>query len=195
MMKKAIYLIALVIWAIACNNKNNDVKHDTIHLETKQNKKLIQDSIKSHTNKFYQVSGIIMHKKTWCGGVQIKPNDNTYKIKPFNKKKIYVIKGLINSDTCKIVKEIYTNSKGAFSFDIESGDYGIIIEDWKQTKFRLPTYNFESMGMIKCLKKEYKKPDIKLKVTNKPISNLSYTIIEYCTGGNVCNPCGGTGRP
>ena len=191
-MKTLLYILALVLLTFGCNNKNPNEKPHIALKDTTYLKLQVKDST---NDKLYEISGTILYKKTWCGGVQINPHDNTYKLNPYNNKKILLIKGTLNSDTCTIVEELITNAKAEFKFDVKSGDYGIIIEEGKQVKFKLPAYNFENIGMIKCLKKEYKKPDLIVKVTDKSIEKLKYTVIGYCSGGNICNPCGGTGRP
>ena len=126
---------------------------------------------------------------------EIKANDNSYKSTPFINKKIVVIHGDINSDTCKRIMELRTDSKGEFEFSAKAGKYGIVIEDWKQVKF-VPSVDLnDDVQTMQCLKDEYKKPDLVIQVINKAVSNLSYTVIGYCSGGNPCNPSMGNNRP
>ena len=200
-MNKIFYLIIFSLTIISCNSpvvidKNGNTSINATDLKKQKEDSISkhkQDSINKIINTLYKVQGKVMHRIMWCGGVQISPSDNSYKSKPFNNKKIFVIEGTVNSDTCKRVKELTTNAKGEFEFEIKSGQYGIIIEDWKQKKLIKPVGDDEEFKI--CMRKKYKEPDIKINVKNEPLSNLSYTVIGYCSGGNPCNPNGGTGRP
>ena len=202
-MKKSVCIFALVFATIGCNNLNSTdnssaVKEEQINIDKEKEDSIAKyklDSIKIKENKLYQVSGKILYRKMWCGGVQIRLGDNSYKAKPFINKKIFIINGNINSDTCKRLNELSTDSKGDFTFNTKPGQYGIIIENWKQVMFKQPVELIDDVQTMVCLKKEYKKPDLVIQVTDKPISNLKYTVIGYCSGGNPCNPNQGNNRP
>lgn len=176
--------------SIGCNNQSvNENKAEG------SNAKLRPDSINIRRNILYQISGTILYRKMWCGGVQIRAYDNSYKSKPFNNKKIQIIRGTVNSDTCTKIKELYTNAKGEFTFELSSGIYGIIVEDWKQVKFNPPSNTEDDRYLKKCLEEKYKQADIIIKLIDAPISKLVYTVIGYCSGGNPCNPNQGNNRP
>ena len=202
-MKKLLSILALLIAITGCNNHNQDgnspaSKEEMISIKKKKDDSIAKhklDSIEVEKNKLYEVSGKVLYRKMWCGGVQIRANDNSYKSTPFINKKIVVIHGDINSDTCKRIMELRTDSKGEFEFSAKAGKYGIVIEDWKQVKF-VPSVDLnDDVQTMQCLKDEYKKPDLVIQVINKAVSNLSYTVIGYCSGGNPCNPNMGNNRP
>ncbi|MCX6257878.1 MAG: hypothetical protein NTW49_08295 [Bacteroidia bacterium] len=193
-----LYILIITLLSLGCNNQNINVKQvstktDTIDIKNQKTDNFPQsefDSIDAKTNAMYQISGKILYKKIWCGGVQVGPE--FYKIRPFINKKILIINGSINSDTCRRITELRTNAKGEFNFEVKPGLYGLIAENWKQVKFKQPVC--ESWELA-CLRKAYKKPDILIRVTDKPVSKLSYTVIVYCSGGNPCNPLRGADRP
>jgi len=199
-MKKLLCILIVSCAIDGCNNpvdinKNESIKEAQIKYN-KQKEDFISkfklDSIEKKNNTLYPISGKIKYKKMWCGGVQIRAFDHTYDTKPYANKTLLIINGIVNSDTCIRVKELKTNAKGEFDFEIKSGIYGLIVEEWKQGKFKKPAGEYED---INCLRKEYKKPDLIIRVKNEPINNLSYTVIGYCNGGNPCNPMAGTGLP
>jgi len=197
-MKKLIGILFITFITSGCSHNRTISEQKPADREKNR-----QDSISKHKadsleiikNKTYQVSGIVFYRKMWCGGVQINPKDNSYKSKPFANKKIVVIKGIVNSDTSTRLQELKTNAKGEFTFDAKAGQYGIIIEDWKQVKFNMRDNDPENSEMISCLRKKHKEPDLIVKITDKPVEKLVYTVIGYCNGGNVCNPNGGNNRP
>ena len=202
-MKKILCIFTIAVAIIGCNNNNlkdnsSALKEEYVNIEKKKEDSIAKyklDSIEIEKNTLYQISGTVLYRKMWCGGVQVRPNDNSYKSKPMINKKIVIINGTINSDTCRKLEELRTNSKGEFMFKAKSGQYGIIIEDWKQVKFIPSVYLNDDVQTMACLKKEYKKPDLIIQVIDKPVTKLNYTVIGYCSGGNPCNPNEGNNRP
>ncbi len=196
------HLLLFTLIIFGCNQpktNNQDSPLSEITYKDKQHSDSIAkhkaDSIEANKTPLYQVSGKIWFRQMWCGGVQIRPDDDGYKSKPYRNKKIVVINGNINSDTCKRLQQLQTNNKGEFMFEVKPGLYGIIVEDWKQVKFNVPNNAEDGNYTRNCLRKEYKKPDIIVNITDKAVSNLSYTVIVYCSGGNICNPNMGNNRP
>jgi hypothetical protein len=200
-MKKLFYCIFVVILlATACNYSNNQAtqKQDSIIIEKKKEDSIAKhraDSIELIKATLYQVSGQVLFEQKWCGGVQRSLEDERHKTQYYKNKKLVVIKGKVNSDTCIRVKELMTDTKGEFAFEVKAGTYGIIIEDWKKVKFTRHSDDIGDKQIIACLKEKYKEPDLIVEVIDKPVNKLKYTVIGYCSGGNVCNPNGGNNRP
>jgi hypothetical protein len=185
-MKKLLCILIISLASIACNRPANKAEAPA---------GLRSGAYKVSRIEQYRISGTVLYQRMWCGGVQIRPGDNSYKLKPYAQRKLLLIKGMVNSDTCIRLKEIITNAKGEFSFEAGPGPYGIVIEDWKQHPFSVPAGSSYDKEIMACMRNHYKTPDLSVQVTNKAVGNLTYTVIGYCSGGNVCQPRVGGGRP
>jgi len=199
--KKLMHLLIIAMLLIsACNNPNIQAidKADSLKIV-----KIKEDSIAKHKSDsiellksaVYQVSGRVLFEQMWCGGVQLSAEQVAHKTQYYRNKKLIVIKGDVNSDTCRRVKELETDAKGEFAFEVAAGMYGIVIEEWKQVKFNRHSNDIGDKMIIACLREKYKEPDLIIHMVDQPISKLKYTVIGYCSGGNVCNPNGGNNRP
>ena len=83
-LKKLLYFLIMAFAASACNYQNAADKKIAKEQEIAQIQKRKADSISkvrldstnAILNAQYPVSGKVLYRKMWCGGVQIKPGDN-----------------------------------------------------------------------------------------------------------------------
>ena len=135
----------------------------------------------------FLVSGSIKQTISYCGGgpppQKILNSFNTPKGIAFGK--LFVKKGIINSEGTPVIDTIKADAKGNFSIYLPAGNY-CLVEEWKSKPFKLPSNNVNQSVDSACFRSLYNSPDFTLNIHDKGINDVNIVFHRTCPYNQPC---------
>jgi hypothetical protein len=133
----------------------------------------------------FTVSGVVMEKRSYCGGAAPSPEQLNPEPYALAGVKLYVRKGNTNTHTAEIVDTIVTGTDGSFSIQLPAGDY-CIVEAWKKGKMVVPPNTEYDTWDPVCYATRYAQCDYSLSVKGK-VTGVNILFSRSCPWSQPCN--------
>ncbi len=140
----------------------------------------------------YNVSGMVMLSKEYCGGAAPSQQDMAINSMPqvYRDKTLYVRQGTRNRDGYSVIREFTTDSEGRFSFAVPPGTYCIIdgeqVEPLDVSKY--VSTKFIEVAGDDCLRAWWAECLTTVTLTNADVSGVLMQFHQRCYL-ETFNPC------
>lgn len=151
------------------------------------------DAIAKKKTKGYKIiTGVVTFTSEYCGGAVPSEEllSELQKEKPMVGKVLYLKLGSKNIESVKAIKRIVTDSQGKFSVKLKNGLDYIIIEEWKESPYKLPSNSDWVKWDEKCYQNWYETPDYILQRKNRN-NSIHLKFVNRCSFDPYCGKYSG----